>query len=74
MHPRLPSIDHGVVSFVWAAFFGLYIFLGLSAIGVTRATAVILAALAFGAIYLYVRIYGESEPRAQATRSRGRMR
>jgi hypothetical protein len=76
VHLRLPAIDHGVVSFFWAAFFGVFIWLGLLAIGVSQATAVILAALAFGAIFLYVYTYGVDEPRPQRqpTRPRGRMR
>ncbi len=59
MHLRPPSIDHGVVSFVWALGLALFIWLGAMAVGVSAATAVIVAALAGGAIFLYVRLYGE---------------
>ena len=62
MHLRPPSIDHGVVSFLWAFGLGLFIWLGLLAIGVTGATAFIFAALSAGAIFLYVRLYGEERP------------
>ena len=60
--PKPPSIDHGVISFVWAVLLGVYIWAGLLAIGVSGATAVIMAALGFCAIFLYVRIYGEDRP------------
>jgi hypothetical protein len=72
MHFRAPSIDHGVVSFLWAFGLGLFIWLGLLAIGVSGATAVIVAALSFGAIFLFVRLYGEDELRRPSARSRER--
>ena len=62
MHLRMPSIDHGVASFLWALVLAVIIWLGLLAVGVSEATAVVLALLSFGAIFLYVRIYGEEEP------------
>ena len=63
MHLRPPSVDHGVVSFVWALGLGLLIFFGLLAVDVGRGTALIVSAVAAGAIFLYVRIYGEEELR-----------
>ena len=64
MHPpRPPSFDHGVISFVWAAFFTLFIWVGLLSVGVTQATAVLLAVVAGFLIFLYVRVYGEEEIR-----------
>ena len=66
MHlPRPPSIDHGVVSFIWGAGLGLFIFLGLVAVGVSAVTSAIFAALSAAAIFLFVRLYGEEEPRRQ---------
>jgi hypothetical protein len=62
MHLRMPSIDHGVVSFLWGIGLGLYIWIGMLAVGVSKATAFILAAVAAFLIFLYVRIYGEDEP------------
>ena len=59
MHLRPPSIDRGVTSFLWAFGLGLFIWLGLMAVGVGRGTALMLALLSFGAIFLFVRIYGE---------------
>ena len=63
MHLRMPSIDHGVASFVWALVLAGVLFLGLVGIGISTATAVIVSLLAFGAIFLYVRLYGEEERR-----------
>jgi hypothetical protein len=59
MHLRPPSIDRGVTSFLWAFGLGLFIWLGLIAVGVSRGTALILALLSFGAIFLFVRTQGE---------------
>ena len=61
--PRPPSFDHGVVSFLWALGLGLFIWLGLMAIGFSKPTAFILAAVAGAGIFLYVRIFGEEELR-----------
>jgi hypothetical protein len=61
-HLRPPSIDKGVVAFLWAFFFFLYLGLGMIAVGVGKGAAFILAAVAAGAIFLYVRIYGEDRP------------
>ena len=64
MHlPRSPSVDHGVSSFIWAFVLGVLLWAFMLAIGVSKPTAFILAALAACAIFLYVRLYGESEPR-----------
>ena len=59
MHLRPPSIDRGVTSFLWALGLGLFIWLGLVGVGVSRGTALILALLSFGAIFLFVRTRGE---------------
>jgi hypothetical protein len=61
--PRPPSIDHGVASFLWAFFLGLFIWAGLLAVGVTKATAILLAVVAAFLIFLFVRVYGEEEIR-----------
>ena len=63
MHLRLPSIDHGIVSFLWAFALGLYLWLGMLAVGVSGGTAFLLSVVAACAIFLFVRIYGEEEPR-----------
>jgi hypothetical protein len=67
MHlPKAPSVDHGVVSFVWALVIGVLLWLFLLAVGMSKATAFIVAAVAACVIFLYVRLYGEDEPRPGA--------
>jgi len=61
-HLRPPSIDKGVVAFLWAFGFFLYLWLGMIAVSVGKGAAFILAAVAGGAIFLYIRIYGEERP------------
>ena len=73
MHLRLPSFDRGLTSFLWGFGLGLYLWLGMLAIGVSAATAFIFAALGGGAIFLFVRLYGADEgrgARGQSTKSR----
>jgi hypothetical protein len=73
VHLRMPSFDRGLTSFLWAFGLGLYLWLGMLAIGVGGATAFIFAALSAGAIFLYVRLYGGDEvrpARRQSTKSR----
>ena len=72
--PRPPSIDHGVVSFVWALVFGLFLWLGMSAVGVSAATAFIIAAVAGGGIFFFVRVAGDDSRPRQAVRPRDRTR
>ena len=69
MHLRQPSFDRGVTSFLWAFGLGLYLWLGMLAIGVGGATAFIISALAACGIFLLVRLYGGDEPR-QSRRTR----
>ena len=65
----MPSIDHGVQSFLWAVVFFLFLWFGMLAVGVSGGTAFVLA-LVFGAlIFLFVRIFGEDELARPATRA-----
>ena len=68
MHLRPPSIDHGVISFVWAFVLGILLWGFMLAVGISQGTSVIVAALAAGGIFLYVRLYGEDEPRRRSSR------
>jgi hypothetical protein len=70
VHLRPPSVDKGVQAFLWAFFFFLYLWLGMLAVGVSGATAFIFAAIVGGAIFLFVRIYGEDEPSRRRPRAR----
>ncbi len=63
MHLRPPSIDHGVASFLWAFGLGFFLWLGMLAVGVGGATALIFSALAGAAIFFFVRLFGEEQPR-----------
>ena len=59
MHLRMPSIDLGVQAFAWAVFFFLVLWLGMLAVGVSAATALILSLVSSGAIFLFVRLRGD---------------
>ncbi len=63
MHLRPPSIDKGITAFLWALGLALFVWVGLLAIGISQGTALIVGLLAFGAIFLLVRIYGEDTPK-----------
>jgi hypothetical protein len=63
MHFRPPAIAHGIVSFLWAVFLGGFIWIGGIAVGVSSGFAFILGAVAGFLIFLFVRVYGEDEPR-----------
>jgi hypothetical protein len=60
--PNPPSIDPGVMAFVWALLLSLYIYFGLLAIGVSGATAIVVTLVSFAAIWLFVRLRGEDGP------------
>ncbi len=59
MHLRMPSIDKGVQSFVWALVFFLYIFFGMKAIGIDGATSLIVGLVSGFLIFLFVRTRGD---------------
>jgi hypothetical protein len=63
VHLRPPSIDHGIVSFIWALVLGILLWAFMLAVGISKPTAFIVAAVVGCAIFLYVRLYGEDEPR-----------
>lgn len=62
MHLRMPSIDQGVQAGAWAVFFFFLLWIGMLALSVDKATAFILALVAAGAIFLFIRLRGESRP------------
>jgi membrane associated rhomboid family serine protease len=63
VHLRPPSIDHGVISFIWALVLSVLLWAFMIAVGVSKPTAFIIAALAGCVMFLYVRLYGGDEPR-----------
>lgn len=58
MHLRMPSIDRGVQSFLWALVFFLVLFLGGLAVGVSTGTMLVLSLVAAFLIFLFVRTQG----------------
>jgi hypothetical protein len=69
--PRPPSVDHGVISLLWAVGFGAFIYFGSLAVGVSSGTAFIFSGLSAFGIFLFVRIFGEEvPPQRRATRRR----
>ena len=63
MHLRPPAFDHGVISFAWALFFGLFVWIGGAAVGYGSAVCFIVGAVVGFLVFLFVRVYGEDEPR-----------
>ena len=52
-----------VSQLVWALFLGVLVWAFMLAVGVSKPTAFIVAAVVACVIFLYVRLYGEDEPR-----------
>jgi hypothetical protein len=66
---HLPSIDQGVVAFIWAVVLGIYIYFGLIAVGASGATAIVVTLVSCFFIWLLVRLRGEDVPERPARRS-----
>ena len=66
MSLRPPSVDHGIMSFVWAFLLGVLLWAFMLGIGISKATSFIVAALVACGIFLYVRLYGEDDPRRRS--------
>jgi hypothetical protein len=63
MHrPNPPSIDPGVMAFIWALLLAVFIYFGLKAVGASGAFSFVLALLGFAGIWLFVRLRGEDHP------------
>jgi purine-cytosine permease-like protein len=60
--PNFPSIDPGVMAFLWAVLLAIFVYFGLKAVGASGAFSIVLALLAFAAIWLFVRLRGEDRP------------
>jgi hypothetical protein len=60
-HFHLPSIDPGIIAALWGIGLGLYIYFGMLAIGSTKATAFVIAAVSAAAIALFVRLRGAEQ-------------
>ncbi len=55
MHLRMPSIDRGVQSFIWAVVFFLFLYFGMLAIAISKGTAFVLSLVLSFLIFLFVR-------------------
>ena len=55
-------MDKGVSAFLWAFGFFLYLWLGMIAVDVAKGTSFVLALVAGGAIFLFIRVYGQDQP------------
>jgi len=69
-HLRMPSIAPGVQAFLWALVFAVYIWAFMLGVGVASDVSAIVGALAGGATFLLVRIYGEDLTRRRRARRR----
>lgn len=59
---RMPSIDRGVQSFVWAIVFFLVLYVGMVLIAVSQGTAILISLVASFLIFLFVRTRGADDP------------
>ena len=58
MHLRMPSIDRGVQSFLWALLFFVILYFGMVAVEVGKGTALLISLVSAFLIFLFVRIRG----------------
>jgi hypothetical protein len=63
VHLRAPAFSHGVIAFIWAVVFGVFIWIGGIAVGFSGPLSFITGCVAGFLIFLFVRVYGDDEPR-----------
>ena len=61
MHLRPPAFSPGFTAFVWALVFGVFIILGLLAIGLSKPSSFLWGVLAGFLIFFYVRLTGADQ-------------
>jgi hypothetical protein len=61
--PRPPAFSPGFTSFVWGLVLGLFIWIGLLAVGVSGGTAFLVGVVSAVLIFFYVRLYGADQLR-----------
>ena len=61
--PRPPAFSPGFQSFLWGLVMGLYVWIGLLAIGVDNGSAFLFGLLTTVLVFFYVRLYGEDRLR-----------
>ena len=62
MHLRMPSIDQGVQSFIWAVVIFLFLYFGMVAIAVAKGTAFVISLVVGFLVFLLVRTRGDDDP------------
>ncbi len=62
MHLRMPSIDRGVQSFIWAVVFFLYLYVAMVLIAIPKGTAFALSLVVGFLVFLLVRTRGGDDP------------
>jgi hypothetical protein len=62
MHLRMPSIDKGVQSFIWAVVFFLFLFFGMKAVDVEGVVALVISLISSFLIFLFIRTRGDHRP------------
>jgi hypothetical protein len=64
VHFHAPSIDKGIVAFIWAIALGTYLYFFLVATGSTGIFSFVISGLSAAGIWLFVRTRGEDAPSA----------
>jgi hypothetical protein len=64
VHFHAPSIDKGIVAFIWAIVLGAYLYFFLVATGSNSAFSFVISAVAAAGIWLFVRTRGDDVPSA----------
>lgn len=60
-HLRPPAFSPGFTSFLWGVGLGIFIWLGLLAIGISSGTAFLFGVVAAVLIFFYVRLFGADQ-------------
>jgi hypothetical protein len=60
-HLRPPAFSPGFTSFLWGVGLGIFIWLGLLAIGIGSGTAFLFGVVAAVLIFFYVRLFGADQ-------------
>ena len=59
MHaPRPPAIGQGAAAFLWAVGLGLFVFVGMLAISISKATSIVVSIIAAAAIFFAILLFG----------------
>ena len=61
MHLRMPAFSPGFSAFIWGVVLGLYIWVGLLAIGISQGTSLVTGIVAGILIFFYVRLRGADQ-------------